>query len=104
LAKVFIWSSIKKMTITVVDVLQLGAMLTLLVGVAGLVINRIVTKKGIGARVIQFVVALSILPTIIILALQKVLDGATIGTLIGGLLGYVLSGLSKFDEGRNSAD
>jgi hypothetical protein len=37
-----------------------------------------------------------IFPTILILGIEKILDGATLGTLIGGLVGYVLSGVGEY--------
>src|SRR5687768_12789561 len=48
---------------------------------------------GIGARVIQFTCISLIIPCIIILALEKILQGETIATILGGLVGYVLSGI-----------
>ncbi len=53
---------------------------------------------GIGARVIQFTCIALIVPAIIILALENVLKGETIATIIGGLIGYVLSGVSNYDK------
>ncbi len=53
---------------------------------------------GIGARTIQFTCISLIIPCIIILALEGILKGETIATIIGGLIGYVLSGISNYDN------
>lgn len=53
---------------------------------------------GIGARTIQFTCISLIVPCIIILALEEILKGETVATIIGGLIGYVLSGISNYDN------
>lgn len=55
---------------------------------------------GIGARIIQFACVTLIIPAIIILGIEKILQGETIATLIGGLIGYVLSGISNYDKDK----
>lgn len=67
----------------------------------GLFLRTMIQKKGIGARIIQFTCVAFLIPTIIILSMEEILPGATVGTLLGGLAGYVLSGISNFDN-RNS--
>lgn len=62
------------------------------------------TVKGrsgtIGARVIQLTCVAIIVPAIIILGLEGTIKGETVATLIGGLVGYALSGLGDFDGKR----
>ncbi|WP_462266731.1 hypothetical protein [Mucilaginibacter sp.] len=58
-------------------------------------------NKGIGARTVQFVSILSLIPAIIILAIEEILKGETVATLLGGLAGYVLSGVGGYDGGDN---
>ena len=53
--------------------------------------------SGIGPRHIQFVSVCLIVPTILILGLEKVLTNETTATLIGGLAGYLLSGIGKWE-------
>lgn len=53
---------------------------------------------GIGARSIQFICVILIIPCIIILSLEDILKGETVATIIGGLIGYVLSGISNYDN------
>jgi len=60
-------------------------------------------KSSIGARVVQFITVIMLIPTILILALEGILDDTTVGTLLGGFAGYVLSGLSNFDSAPNKS-
>jgi hypothetical protein len=53
--------------------------------------------SAIGPRHIQFVSVCLIVPTILILGLEKVLTSETTATLIGGLAGYLLSNLGKYE-------
>lgn len=58
--------------------------------------ERIINKKGVGARTIQMLGVLLIIPLIGILALQEVLEKQTTATLIGALTGYLLSGVGNY--------
>ncbi len=71
---------------------------TLPLGVGGVLWNRIATKKSLTARSIQFMAVILLVPMIGLLAMEKILEGATVGTLIGGLTGYLLSGISNYDK------
>ncbi len=64
-----------------------------------LMIDRIISRRGIGVRVIQFLCAFFLIPTISILALEDVLDAQAVAALFGALIGYVLSRLGK-DENK----
>ncbi|MBO2984105.1 hypothetical protein [Burkholderia pseudomallei] len=81
---------------------ELIAALTIPLGFGAVMAHRFATKRAIGARVIQLVAVVMLVPVILILALEKILDGATLGTLIGGIVGYLLSGISEFDRSRNN--
>lgn len=63
--------------------------------------NSKLNKGGIGARVIQFTTIALLVPSLIILSLEGILQGETIATIIGGLIGYVLSGISDYDKEKN---
>ncbi|KUZ24671.1 hypothetical protein WI32_33130 [Burkholderia ubonensis] len=82
--------------------IELIAAATIPLGFALVMWHRFVMKKMIGARVIQLVAVVMLIPVILILALERILDGATLGTLIGGIVGYLLSGISEFDRSRNN--
>jgi hypothetical protein len=82
-------------------VVEILASLVMLVSVVGAFWSlRITHNKGktpIGPRHIQFVSVCLIVPTILILGLEKVLSSETSATLIGGLAGYLLSGIGKYE-------
>jgi hypothetical protein len=64
-------------------------------GTIGVLIERIVRKKSPGARSIQFVVAINILPLVGFLALESKLSNEGIGTILGVIIGYTLPGVLK---------
>lgn len=82
-------------------VVEMFASAVMLLGVIGALwsLKRAKTLKGsaIGPRHIQFVSVCLIVPTILILGLEKVLTHETTATLIGGLAGYLLSGLGTYE-------
>src|ERR1700689_1043228 len=91
------WENISDQVI-IKNILEIIAWSGAVLFLALILINR--TKdgnhKGIGARIIQLCVVVLIFPTILILGLEKVLTGETLGTLLGGVMGYVLSGIGDY--------
>ena len=86
----------------VVEMFASGVMLASVIGVLWIVIRTYAfTGYSIGPRHIQFVSVCLIVPTILILGLEKVLTSETSATLIGGLAGYLLSNLGKFEAPEN---
>jgi hypothetical protein len=51
-------------------------------------------RPYLGTGVIYFLAISEIIPAIVILGLQQVLDKASAGTLLAGVAGYVLGGMS----------
>ena len=86
------------MSLPVKEVAEIIAALMLPIGFGGFMWHRVKTGKAIGARAIQFVAVIFLLPVIMILGLEKSLDVQTLGTLIGGITGYLLSGISNYDR------
>ncbi|GAA0560184.1 hypothetical protein [Rhizomicrobium electricum] len=88
------------------EIVELIAALTMPCGIIGLVINRWVnaaklkSRGGIGARSIQFASVCMLFPTIVILALERAIEGQTSAALLGGAVGYLLSGISNYDLSR----
>ena len=64
------------------------------------------SPKGVGARFIQLIALLVILPLVGILALEGKLSGETAGSLLGVAIGYTLSGIERAVPSRRkgSAD
>ena len=89
---------------SVKEIIELVAAAMFPIGFIGFMWHRIATKRAIGARAIQFIAVIFLLPTIVVLAMEKILDGQTLGALIGGLTGYLLSGISNYDRSGGSTD
>ena len=74
--------------------------LILIIGIAAapsiLLIERFAGDRGIGARAIQFLAVAMLIPAILILALERIIESSTVGTLIGALTGYLLSGIGDY--------
>ena len=77
------------------EILELLAAAIMVAGLVGIFIERLKTKRGIGVRVIQFLAVTLIIPVIMILSLEGVLEPQATATLIGTIVGYVLSGIGK---------
>ena len=74
-------------------IVELTAIAAMVIGLLGTIIIGL--KRGIGVRLIQFAGATMLVPIVLILALEKVLEPATLGTVIGAVIGYLLSGASE---------
>lgn len=86
------------------DYIQLIAMGTMLLAVVLLFVERLKSGRGLGARTIQLTAVFLIIPMILVLALQKVLSSETTATLIGALIGYVLSGIGDFRSDKKDSE
>jgi hypothetical protein len=64
-------------------------------GLGGIFYLAIKQNAVIGTKAIQFVAIIFILPLLLILGLMNALGRDTIGTLLGVIVGYVLSGFGK---------
>jgi hypothetical protein len=74
------------------DIVDIVAIAMLPIGFVGFLWQRRSSGKAIDAPGVQFIAVVFLLPIILILALEKVLDGMTVGTLIGAFTGYLLAG------------
>jgi hypothetical protein len=75
-----------------VSVMALLIMAGGLYGIFYLVVKQNAT---IGIKAIQFLAVVFVLPLLIILGVNNILGRETIGTLLGVIIGYVLSGSWK---------
>ncbi len=90
---------------TIKDWIELIAVLTGPLGLILLMAQRLITKKSIGARTVQFATVVLLFPIILVLGLEKILDSATIGTMLGGVAGFVLSRVGEYaPPGTKSGD
>lgn len=56
-------------------------------------------ERIISARIIQFACICLLIPTIVILSLEKILSGETTATLLAGIAGYILAGIKDYNAG-----
>ncbi len=75
--------------------IELAAAAVLVLGTARVGAHRIVTKKGIGYRVLQWLGIVILPPIVLILALEKTLSSEAAGTLIAILVGFVVNELAR---------
>ena len=64
-------------------------------GLGGIYYLVIKQNATLGVKTIQFVAIIFVLPLMLILGVMNVLGRETIGTLLGVIVGYVLSGFGK---------
>jgi hypothetical protein len=81
---------------TTKDWVELIAVATGPFGLLLLMVQRLKTGKSIGARVVQFATVILLFPIILVLGLEKIIDSATIGTMLGGVAGFVLSRVGEY--------
>ena len=83
------------MELTSKAIVEVAAALIMVGGLWAIFAERRRSNRGIGVRVIQLAVVVILLPSILILALEKVLEPQATATLLGAIVGYVLSGIGK---------
>jgi|GEM_PF-1192449 len=71
------------------------AALTVPISFVAVIIHRLKSEMGMGYRSLQFLAIGVVLPIALILALEKVLDGGSISTLFGAVVGYLFSTATK---------
>jgi hypothetical protein len=82
-------------TIMFPNVISLIAVLIMAGGLAGMFYPIIKQNASVGIKEIQFLSIVFVLPLLIVLGIHNVLGRETIGTLLGVIVGYVLSGSGK---------
>jgi hypothetical protein len=87
--------------------LQLVLAATIPIAVLAVVATRIWTGakiqdgkggRGLGVRAIQFLAVATTVPLLGLLAIRGLLQGEAVAAILGGLIGYLLSNIAKFDE------
>ena len=73
--------------------MDLNTMCLIIIGIAllGGVLNRLITKKGIGLRFCQFLAISMGIPSILMLAFAGKLEQQAVASLIGAIVGFFLS-------------
>ncbi len=70
----------------------------MLIGIVGTLYHRIRMEFGIGDRAIQLVGLCLIIPAVLILSLESKIQGETLGTILGAITGYALSGIGNPEQ------
>ena len=86
-------------TIDIVELIAAGIMALCMLLV---IIERLWSGRGIGARAIQFLAVGLVIPSILILALEEKLATETTAALIGALTGYLLSGIGGWESSEKT--
>jgi uncharacterized membrane protein YhiD involved in acid resistance len=81
-------------------IIELIAAAALVLGPGAIIVERVIRDRGYGARTIQFCAVVTLIPTIVILSLERIIEAATVGTLIGALTGYLLSGVGDYSPDK----
>jgi hypothetical protein len=77
-----------------IGVVEIAAAVTMLFVPAQIIQYRLSANKAIGVRAIQFTAVGMVMPLILILGLEHLVEPSTLGVLIAGLIGYMLSGVT----------
>lgn len=101
---------IKRIPVSATGIIELIAAAIMLVGLLGAIwlqwklVAKQSTNWGFDVRVIQFVAVILVIPSILILSLEKVLTSETTATLVGAMIGYLLSGLGELKPQKNKPE
>jgi nitrogen fixation/metabolism regulation signal transduction histidine kinase len=83
-------------------VIEAGMVILMIVSLLGILIRILrrdqtegTRSNALTTRSIQFLGLALLVPTVLILGLEKVIAGETVATLVGGIAGYLLSGISE---------
>jgi hypothetical protein len=78
-----------------INVIAIIALLIIAGGLYGIFYLVVRQNATIGIRAIHFLAIVFVLPLLIILGIYDKIDRGTIGTVLGVIIGYVLSGFGK---------
>jgi len=79
-----------------------GALIgVMILGILGTLYHRVKMGYGIGDRAIQLIGLCLIVPAVLILSLESKIQGETLGTIFGAIIGYALSGIGSPDQRKN---
>jgi hypothetical protein len=84
--------------VTAREAVEIIAAATIPLAMICLFINRWHSGKSLGVRAIQTLAVTMLMPTIIVLAMERIIDGAAVAALIGGAIGYLFAHISEYDR------
>lgn len=81
-------------------IIELGAGFIMIGGTIAVFAERFIHNKAIGVRAIQFLTIILLIPAILILALENILNTETVSALLGALIGYIYVLSKEKDESK----
>lgn len=81
--------------------IEMVAALTMPIAIFAIIRHRVDTERGTSARAIQFLAVATVIPLILILSLEGVLEKDMVGVLMGSLIGALLSNI-KSSNGKGA--
>ena len=81
--------------------IEIIAVAVIPIAVAGVIVERVSVKRGIGVRSIQFIGISTIPPSVLVLGLEGILEKSAIGALFGALVGYLFANIGQFDKRKD---
>jgi hypothetical protein len=84
--------------------IELVASATIPISVIAVVVNRIMSERGLGVRAIQFLGLSVFSPIILILALEGILERSAAGALVGAVVGYLFANIGEYDKKRGTTE
>jgi hypothetical protein len=70
------------------EVIIYGALIVSIVGVIGIMLNRLYLNKGMGLRTVQLLAIIVLFPFLLILSLIEILPVSVIAVVAGSIIGY----------------
>lgn len=78
--------------------IELIAAVTIPLALVAIILERVISKKGIGVRTIQFLGVATFVPMLLILGIERILDANVISALVGAFVGYLFSRIGDFEN------
>ena len=75
--------------------LELGAGLIAVMGTGFVLAERLISRRSLDLRAIQFLALIMFAPLILIMALEHVIDGGAAAALVGAIAGFLLADLRQ---------
>lgn len=76
--------------------ISIGLLVIMAIAIVLVFAERLKSGRGLGARSIQVLAVVMIVPAILLLAIRGNIKGEAVASLIGALVGYVLAGVGDY--------
>jgi hypothetical protein len=75
--------------------IEVGAGLIAVMGAGFVIAERLISRRSLDLRAIQFLALMMFAPLVLILALERVIDGGAAAALVGAIAGFLLADLRQ---------